>query len=131
MLTASVDTGTPAAQAPSSSWVLYVSTAGHYTINLLVPGTNFQDCPLHTTVKVTVFPGQEFKPWVTTVSQQNPQNAAIIVYSGPTIPSSLDFVATVTLTLADNPVSQGVNRKSELVVDRVQMSHLCYSFLVQ
>jgi hypothetical protein len=121
-LTATVDVGTPASQAPSFTWIPYVSASGLYTVNLLVPGcTDFQDCDLRTTVQVTVFPGQGLNPWVSTVSQQNTQDAVILVYSGPIIPTSPDFVTTVEMTLADNPAGNGQGGQYKMVADRVQM----------
>ena len=121
-LTALIDVGTPPARAPTFTWMPYVSGSGQYTINLLVPGcTNFQDCDLRTTVKVTVFPGQGMDPWVTTISQQNLQDAVVTVYDGPIIPSSPDFVVTVSMMLADSPAGTGSGGRYELVADRVQL----------
>jgi hypothetical protein len=122
VLVSTVNVGTSAAQGPSFTWIPYVSASGDYDINLLVPGcTNFQDCDLRTTVKVTAFPGQGLNPSVSTISQQSLTDAAITVYSGPILPSSPNFVVTVTMTLADSPQGQGQGGKYELVADRVQM----------
>ncbi|KAI8993776.1 cortical protein marker for cell polarity-domain-containing protein [Trametes punicea] len=122
VLVSTVDVGTPSDQAPSFTWMPYVSASGQYDVNLLVPGcTNFQDCALRTTVKVTVFPGGGQQPWVTPVSQQNTQDTSTLIYSGPVVPSSPSFQMTVTLTLADDPAGSGQNGKYELVADRVQL----------
>jgi hypothetical protein len=120
VLVSTVDAGTPVSQAPSFTWIPYVSAAGEYDVNLLVPGcTNFQDCDRRTSVQVTVFPGQGLQPWVTTISQRNTEDASSLVYSGPIVPSSPDFVATVTMTLADGAGEAGSS--FELVADRVQL----------
>ncbi|TFY74032.1 hypothetical protein EWM64_g9980, partial [Hericium alpestre] len=122
VLVASVPIGTPPAQGPSFTWRPYVSASGTYTMNLLVPGcSDFQDCASRTSVKVTVFPGGGQPPTVTTVSQQNQNDAARQIYSGPVIPSSPDFVTTITMTLADNPAGNGQNGNYQLVADRVQL----------
>ncbi|TFY65748.1 hypothetical protein EVG20_g5344 [Dentipellis fragilis] len=122
VLVSTVAVGTSPAQGPSFTWMPYVSASGIYTINLLVPGcTDFQDCALRTSVKVTVFPGGGQPPTVTTVSQQNQNDAAQQIYSGPVIPSSPDFVTTITMTLADSPAGNGQNGNYRLVADRVQL----------
>ncbi|KAG6891721.1 hypothetical protein C0992_006141 [Termitomyces sp. T32_za158] len=123
VLVAEVDVGTSTANSPTFTWMPYVSASGNYDINLLVPGcTNFQDCSSRTSVKVTVFPGEGLQPIVATISQQNDDDATILLYSGPILPSSPDFVATITMTLADNPVGSGQNGKYEIVADRVQLA---------
>lgn len=122
VLVSSVDVGTAPGAAPSYTWVPYVSASGDYDINLLVPGCkNLQDCPLRTTVKVTVFPGSGLQPWVSTISQQSTSDATVLIYSGPIFPSSPEFVATITMTLADSPTGSGQGGKYELVADRVQL----------
>ncbi|KAI9067122.1 hypothetical protein FKP32DRAFT_1588934 [Trametes sanguinea] len=122
ILVSTVKVGTPSNDAPSFTWMPYVSASGEYDVNLLVPGcTDFQDCPLRTTVKVTVFPGGGQQPWVTTVSQQNTADAAQLIYRGPVVPTSPSFQMTVTLTLADDPAGNGQNGEYELVADRVQL----------
>ncbi|KAF8161003.1 cortical protein marker for cell polarity-domain-containing protein [Crassisporium funariophilum] len=122
VLVANVNVGTNAASGPSFKWIPYVSASGNYDINLLVPGcTNLQDCASRTTVKVTVFPGADLPPFITTVSQQNQDDASITLYSGPILPSSPDFVTTITMTLADSPAGTGQNGQYELVADRVQL----------
>ena len=104
ILTASVDVGTPSSEGPSITWMPYVSASGNYDVNLLVPGCiNFQDCDSRTSVKVTFFPGGGLDPTVTTVSQRVNDDTSSLIYSGPVTPSSPDFVATVTMQLADNP----------------------------
>ncbi|KAI0769308.1 cortical protein marker for cell polarity-domain-containing protein [Trametes elegans] len=122
VLVSTLDVGTPAASAPSFTWMPYVSASGEYEINLLVPGcTNFQDCPLRTSVKVTVFPGGGQQPWVTTVSERNTGDEATLIYRGPIVPSSPSFQTTISLTLADQPEGDGQDGKYELVADRVQL----------
>ncbi|KAG6857255.1 hypothetical protein H0H87_007088 [Tephrocybe sp. NHM501043] len=122
VLVGSVDVGTPAANGPSFTWVPYVSASGNYDINLLVPGCiSFQDCGSRTSVKITVFPGEGLQPRVATISQQNEDDATILLYSGPILPSSPDFVVTISMSLADDPIGSGQGGKYELVADRVQM----------
>ncbi|KAH9892848.1 cortical protein marker for cell polarity-domain-containing protein [Cubamyces lactineus] len=122
VLVSTVDVGTPAAQAPSFTWMPYVSASGQYDINLLVPGcTNFQDCALRTSVKVTVFPGGGQQPWVTTVPQTNTEDNVTLIYRGPVVPTSPAFQTTITMTLADDPVGTGQNGQYEIVADRVQL----------
>ncbi|KAG6813658.1 hypothetical protein H0H92_008895 [Tricholoma furcatifolium] len=122
VLVSDVDVGTSASSGPTFTWIPYVSASGNYDINLLVPGcTNFQDCDARTTVTVTVFPGENIQPSVTTVSQQNTEDATILLYSGPVVPSSPNFVATITMALAASPVGSGQNGQYEIVADRVQL----------
>ena len=122
VLASTVDVGTSASAGPSFTWIPYVSASGQYDVNLLVPGcVNFQDCDLRTTVKVTVFPGEGLQPLVSTISQQNTADATTLIYSGPILPSSPDFVTTISMTLADNPAGTGEGGKYEMVADRVQM----------
>lgn len=121
VLVSSVSVGTSASAGPSFTWVPYVSASGNYDINLLVPGcTRLLDCPARTTVKITVFPGEGLQPWVSTISQQNTDDANMLIYSGPILPSS-NFAATISMTLADSPVGTGQGGKYELVADRVQL----------
>ncbi|KAF5386181.1 hypothetical protein D9615_002441 [Tricholomella constricta] len=122
VLVSSVNVGTSASDGPTFTWIPYVSASGNYDINLLVPGCiNFQDCASRTTVKITIFPGEGLQPWVANISQQNPADEAILVYSGPILSSSPKFVTTISMTLADNPTGSGEGGKYELVADRVQM----------
>ena len=122
ILVAAVNVGTSPANGPSFTWMPYVSASGQYEVNLLVPGcTDFQDCALRTSVDVTVFPGGGQAPTVTTVSQQNQNDVVQLIYSGPIVPSSPDFVTTITMTLADNPAGAGQNGQYRLVADRVQL----------
>jgi hypothetical protein len=122
ILVASVDVGTSSANGPSFTWMPYVSASGLYTVNLLVPGcTAFQDCALRTSVRVSVFPGGGQAPTVTVVSQQNQDDTVQQIYSGPIVPSTPNFVMTITMSLANNPVGSGQNGKYRLVADRVQL----------
>jgi hypothetical protein len=122
VLVSTVNAGTSPANGPSFTWMPYVSASGQYNINLLVPGcTDFQDCALRTSVQVTVFPGGGQAPTETVVSQQNQDDAVQQIYSGFVVPSSPDFVMTITMTLANNPAGSGQNGKYRLVADRVQL----------
>ena len=122
VLVSTVAVGTPAASGPVFTWIPYVSAAGNYDINLLVPGcANLQDCALRTSVKVTVFPGEGLAPFITTVSQQTQNDVTTLLYSGPILPSSPNFVTTVTMSLADAPTGTGENGQYEIVADRVQL----------
>lgn len=122
VLVSSVDVGTSASAGPTFTWMPYVSASGDYEMNMLVPGcSDFQDCDSRTSVKVTVFPGDNLDPSVTTISQRNTDDATTLIYSGPIISSSPNFVTTVTMTLGDNPEGNGSNGKYELVADRIQL----------
>lgn len=122
VLVSEVDVGTSSTQGPTFTWMPYVSASGEYDVSLLIPGcTNFQDCPLRTSVKVTVFPGGGLSPTIQTVSQQNTADESFTVYSGPVVPTSGSFSMTVTMALADQPAGQGQGGKYELVADRVQL----------
>ncbi|PBK91327.1 hypothetical protein ARMGADRAFT_1046488 [Armillaria gallica] len=122
ILTSTVDVGTSAADGPSITWDPYVSASGEYAMNMLVPGcTNFQDCGMRTSVEVTVFPGDGLQPQVTQVSQQNSDDAVVLIYNGPIIPSSSNFVTTVTMRLSDNPAGSGQGGQYELVADRIEL----------
>jgi len=122
VLVSTLDVGTPKSQSPSFTWMPYVSASGQYEINLLVPGcNNFQDCALRTSVEVTVFPGGNQEPWVTKVSQTNTEDATRLIYQGTVVPSSPNFVATITMTLSDDPEGSGQNGRYELIADRVQL----------
>lgn len=122
VLVSTFHVGTPSSSAPSITWMPYVSAAGNYDINLLVPGcANLQDCGLRTSVKVTVFPGGGLQPSVNTISQTNQQDASILIYSGPVVPSSPSFALTVTMMLADNPQGLGQDGKYDIVADRIQL----------
>ncbi|KAJ3547650.1 hypothetical protein NM688_g5377 [Phlebia brevispora] len=80
-----------------------------------IPGTT-QDV-LVSTVAV----GDGLPPSVTTVSQQNTDDATTLIYSGPVVPSSDSFSMTVTMALADQPAGSGQDGQYELVADRVQL----------
>ncbi|KAI0048302.1 hypothetical protein FA95DRAFT_1491100 [Auriscalpium vulgare] len=122
VLVSTFDVATAPANAPSFTWSPYVSASGIYDINLLVPGcTALTDCGRRTSVKVTVFPGGGQEPVITTFSQQNPQDATKLIYSGPVIPTSSQSTMVVTMTLATNPDGSGQNGQYDLVADRVQL----------
>ncbi|KDR75421.1 hypothetical protein GALMADRAFT_249474 [Galerina marginata CBS 339.88] len=122
VMVSEVPVGTPASAGPTFTWHPYVSASGNYNINLLIPGcTNFQDCASRTSVSVTVFPGAGLETFFKTISQQNQDDATVLLYSGPILPSSPDFVTTVTMGLAETPAGTGQNGNYELVADRVQL----------
>lgn len=122
VLVSTVPVGTPASQAPTFTWMPYVSASGQYVINLVIPGCDyFHDCALRTSVQVTVFPGDGSSPYVSTVSQQVQNDAVVPVYTGPIIPSSSSFVTTVTMTLANQPAGEGQNGQYELVAGNVEL----------
>ncbi|KAJ7675057.1 cortical protein marker for cell polarity-domain-containing protein [Mycena rosella] len=117
IMISNVDAGTTAAAGPTFTWNPYVSAAGDYTMNMLVPGcTQLQDCPLRTSVNVTVFPGNNLLPWVTTIPQQNTADTSIVIYSGPILPTSPDFITTITMTLAGK-----ASGNQQLVADIIQL----------
>ncbi|KAH9485308.1 Squalestatin S1 biosynthesis cluster protein L1 [Psilocybe cubensis] len=121
VLVSDVIIGTPSASGPSFTWNPYISGAGDYDVNLLIPGcTNFQDCPLRTDVKVQMFPGPGLNPIITTISQTNQDDASVLIYSGPVHPSTTDFGVTITMSLADEPSGNGQGGKFEIIADRVQ-----------
>jgi Rax2 C-terminal beta propeller domain/Rax2 third domain len=100
----------------------YVSASGDYDINLLIPGcTNLQDCPLRTSVKVTVLPGGGLPPVVTTVRQDVPTDMTTGIYTGPIFPAGPNFQTSIMMQLADQPVGSGQGGKFELVADRVDL----------
>ncbi|KAF8629215.1 hypothetical protein AX17_005799 [Amanita inopinata Kibby_2008] len=122
VLISTVDVGTSSSAGPSITWMPYVSAAGIYDINLLVPGcANFQDCDRRTSVKVTVFPGEGLQPSVTTLAQDNQEDVSISIYNGPVFPSSPSFVVTITMSLDDKPKGTGQDGKYDIVADRVQL----------
>lgn len=121
VLVANTPVGGSAANAPSLTWYPYVSASGLYEVYLMIPGcTNLQDCSARTSVKVTVFPGNGVAPWVTTVSERVSDDTQALVYSGPVVPTTPDYRATVSLQLADNPEGTGQNGQYHIVADRVQ-----------
>ena len=122
VLVSTVNVGTSPANGPSFTWMPYVSASGQYNVNLLIPGcADFQDCAFRTSVQVSVFPGGGQPPTVTDVSQQNEGDVVQQIYSGPVVPSSPNFVMTVTMTLADKPAGSGQNGQYHLVADRIQL----------
>ena len=72
-------------------------------------------------MKVTVFPGGNLPPYVTQVSEQNQDDATVLLYSGPILPSTPDYVTTISMALSDSPAGSGQNGAYELVADRVQL----------
>ncbi|KAF9220273.1 hypothetical protein BS17DRAFT_769493 [Gyrodon lividus] len=67
VLVSKVPVDTPASQAPTFTWMPYISASGQYN--------------------------------------QVQNNAMVLVYSGPTVPSSSSFVTMVTMSLADQPMA--------------------------
>lgn len=122
VLVSTVPVGTPAAQAPSFTWMPYVSASGQYIVNMVIPGClAFQDCPLRTSVQVTVFPGDGSQPFVSTVSQQVQNDVVVPIYTGPIVPSPSSFVATVTMTLADQPAGDGQDGEYKIVAGNIEL----------
>ncbi|KAG1735082.1 cortical protein marker for cell polarity-domain-containing protein [Suillus paluster] len=122
VLVSTVDVGTSPSDAPSFTWHPYVSASGQYDVYLVIPGcADFQDCDLRTSVQVTVFPGGGTQPWVSTVSQQVQTDTTVLVYSGSIVPSSTNFVTTVSMTLASNPEGSGQGGEYELVAGNVAL----------
>ncbi|KAH9935400.1 cortical protein marker for cell polarity-domain-containing protein [Fomitopsis serialis] len=122
VLVSDVAVGTSASSGPSVTWMPYVSASGTYDVYMIVPGcTDFQDCPLRTSVAVTVFPGSGYQPWVSTIAQTNTDDQSTLIYSGPVVPSSPDFEMTIEMTLADSPTGSGENGQYELVAGSVEL----------
>ncbi|KAI0035858.1 cortical protein marker for cell polarity-domain-containing protein [Vararia minispora EC-137] len=122
VLVANVPVGQAPSQSPTVTWQPYVSASGQYEVRLLVPGcTELQDCAARTSVKVTVFPGAGQNPTITTVDQTNTADASPVIFTGPVVPSSPNFVTTITMTIADNPTGSGSGGNYQLVADRVQL----------
>jgi hypothetical protein len=122
VLVATVPVGTPVSQAPTFTWMPYVSASGQYVVNMVIPGcNNFEDCGLRTSVQITVFPGDGSQPFVSTVSQQVQNDVTVPVYSGPIVPSSSSFVTTVTMSLAAESTGQGQDGQYELVAGNVEL----------
>ncbi|KAJ3504246.1 hypothetical protein NLJ89_g8037 [Agrocybe chaxingu] len=122
VLVSSVPVGTLSSSGPTFTWMPYVSAAGNYDIRLVVPGCiALKDCAARTSVQVTIFPGGGLPPFIQTVSQQNTENAATTVYSGPILPTSPDFSTTIRMSLADSPVGTGQNGQWTILADRVEL----------
>jgi len=79
-----------------------------------------QDCDARTTVDVTITPGGPLSPVTKTISQQVNSDTRILVYTGPIIPPTSDFLVSVKMQLASNPQGTGINGQYELVADRVE-----------
>ena len=79
-----------------------------------------QDCDARTTVDVTITPGGSFGPVTKTISQQVKDDTRILVYTGPIIPPTPDFLVPVKMQLAATPQGTGVNGQYDLVADRIQ-----------
>ncbi|CAE6426663.1 unnamed protein product [Rhizoctonia solani] len=121
VLVASVPVGTSSANSPSITWTPYVSASGEYEVYMMIPGcTLLQDCDARTSVRVTVSPGNGITPAVTTVSERVSDDTQALIYRGPVIPTTPDYLSTVTLQLADSPEGSGRNGQYRLVADRVQ-----------
>ncbi|KAJ7132890.1 cortical protein marker for cell polarity-domain-containing protein [Mycena crocata] len=122
VLLSRVNVGTSADNGPTFTWNPYVSASGDYTMNMLVPScTQLQDCAARTSVEVTVFPGKDLAPWVTTISQQNTDDSTTLIYQGPILPTSPTFQTTITMRLAKNPEGKGDGGKWEVIADRIQL----------
>ncbi|KAK7035276.1 hypothetical protein VNI00_012043 [Paramarasmius palmivorus] len=123
ILVSEVDVGTSPSSGPSFTWMPYVSASGQYQISMVIPGCA-NDCGARTSISVSVFPGRDLPPTITSVDQANPDNTVVPIYTGPVIPSSSDFTTTVVMRLDDNPKGSGQNGKYEIVADRIQLTLL-------
>ncbi|KAG0703224.1 cortical protein marker for cell polarity-domain-containing protein [Suillus ampliporus] len=122
VLVSTAAVGTSPSEAPTFTWQPYVSASGQYDVYLVIPGcADFQDCALRTSVQVTVFPGGGTQPWVSTVSQQVQSDTTALVYSGPIVPTSTNFVTTISMMLANNPEGGGQDGQYELVAGNVAL----------
>lgn len=111
-----------AATSPSLTWDVYTSASGQYDVFLLVPGcVNMQDCDSRTSVDVTINPGGSLSPVTKTVSQQNNEDARLLVYSGPIIPSGDDYTVTVKLALSASPTGTGSGGQYTIIADRISL----------
>jgi hypothetical protein len=79
-----------------------------------------QDCDARTTVDVTIAPGGSLSAVTKTVSQQVKDDTRILVYAGPIIPPTPNFLVPVKMQLASSPQGTGVDGQYDLVADRVQ-----------
>lgn len=77
------------------------------------------NCDFRTSVDVTIHPGGSMGPVTTRLSQQNEQDAELLVYSGPIIPSNDDFTVPVTLALSSSPTGSGSDGQYIIIADRV------------
>ncbi|KAF7376020.1 SH3 domain-containing protein [Mycena sanguinolenta] len=122
VLVSKVPVGTSSLNGPVFTWVPYVSGAGNYTVNMLVPGcTNFLDCDARTQVEVTVFPGNGLDPWTTPISQQNTEDSVTVIYQGPILPTAPTFVTTIKMALAKDASGAGINGQWDVFADRVEL----------
>ncbi|KAJ6499441.1 cortical protein marker for cell polarity-domain-containing protein [Mycena sanguinolenta] len=122
VLVSKVAVGTSSLNGPVFTWVPYVSGAGDYTVNMLVPGcTNFLDCDARTQVEVTVFPGNGLDPWVTPISQQNTEDSVTVIYQGPILPTAPTFVTIIKMALAKDASGAGINGQWDVFADRVEL----------
>ena len=105
----------------SVTWNVYISASGYYDVYIWVPGCDLmQDCDARTTVDITITPGGSLSPVTKTISQQVNNDSRVLVYTGPIIPPTPDFLIPVKMQLASNPQGTGVDGQYELVADRVQ-----------
>lgn len=105
----------------SFTWNVYISASGQYDVYIWVPGCDYmQDCNARTTVDITITPGGSLNPVTKTISQQVNDDTRILVYTGPIIPPTPDFLIPVKMQLSSNPQGTGVNGQYDLVADRVQ-----------
>ncbi|KAF7321403.1 SH3 domain-containing protein [Mycena kentingensis (nom. inval.)] len=122
VLVAKVKPGTTPADGPTFTWNPYVSAAGQYTMNMLVPGcTELQDCAARTSVNVTVFPGNNLDPWVTTISQKNTEDQSTVIYQGPILPTAPDFITTIHMSLAATPSGSGLDGEFNMIANKIQL----------
>jgi hypothetical protein len=105
----------------SVTWNTYISASGQYDVYIWVPGCDdMQNCDARTTVDITITPGGSLGPVTKTISQHVGDDTRILVYTGPIIPPTSNFLVPVTMQLSSNPQGNGVGGQYELVADRVQ-----------
>ena len=108
--------------SPTLTWSIYTSASGQYDVYLLSPGcVNMQDCDSRTSVDVTVDAGGSVGSVTKTVSEQNDDDAQLLVYSGLIIPSATGYTVTVKLALSANPTGGGSGGQYTIVADRIVM----------
>jgi len=105
----------------SITWNVYISASGLYDVYIWVPGCDFmQNCAARTTVDVTITPGGSLSPVTKTISQQVNDDTRFLVYTGPIIPPTPNFLVPVKMQLSSSPQGTGEDGQYELVADRVQ-----------
>ncbi|KAJ7072485.1 cortical protein marker for cell polarity-domain-containing protein [Mycena amicta] len=105
ILISQVNPGASPSSGPTFTWNPYVSGAGQYTMNMLVPGcTELQDC-------AALFPGNNLDPW----------DQSTVIYQGPILPTAPRFTTTVHMSMAVAPSGPGINGKFDIVASKIQL----------